>query len=83
MKVILTIVGVLLLLLGIVWFLQGINVLPGSFMSDQIQFAIAGIVVASIGTGLIVYSRRRKGAPAPEEEKAQDAEIEPKEGEFG
>jgi multisubunit Na+/H+ antiporter MnhG subunit len=83
MKVILTIVGVLLLLLGIVWFLQGINVLPGSFMSGQIQFAIAGIVAASVGTGLIVYSRRQKGAPPAEEEKAQDAEIEPKEGESG
>ena len=58
MKVILTIVGVLLLLLGIVWFLQGINVLPGSFMSGQIQFAIAGIVAAIVGIGLIVYSRR-------------------------
>ncbi len=58
MKVILLIVGVLLILLGIVWFLQGINVLPGSFMSGQIQFAIAGIVAAIVGIGLIVYSRR-------------------------
>ncbi len=63
MKVILMIVGVLLILIGIVWFLQGINVLPGSFMSGQIQFAIAGIVAAIVGTGLIVYSRRQKGAP--------------------
>ena len=68
MKVILTIVGVLLLLLGIVWFLQGINVLPGSFMSGQIQFAIAGIVAVIVGTGLIVYSRRQKGAPPAEGE---------------
>ena len=83
MKVILTIVGVLLLLLGIVWFLQGINVLPGSFMSGQIQFAIAGIVAVIVGTGLIVYSRRRKGAPPAEEEKAQDAETEPVEGKSG
>ena len=63
MKVILLIVGVLLILLGIVWILQGINVLPGSFMSGQIQFAIAGIVAAIVGAGLIVYSRRQKGAP--------------------
>ncbi|GMQ79470.1 MAG: hypothetical protein BMS9Abin02_2067 [Anaerolineae bacterium] len=61
MKVILIIVGVLLILTGIVWFLQGINVLPGSFMTGQIEYAIAGIVSAIVGTGLIVYSRRQKG----------------------
>jgi LPXTG-motif cell wall-anchored protein len=83
MKVILTIVGVLMILTGIVWFLQGINVLPGSFMTGQIEFAIAGIVAAIIGTGLIVYSRRRKGAPPAEEKKAQDPDTEPAEGETG
>ncbi len=59
MKVILIIGGVLLVLLCIVWFLQGVNVLPGSFMSGQIRFAIAGIVAVIVGMGLIVYSRRR------------------------
>ncbi len=58
MKLILIIVGVLLILFGIVWFLQGINVLPGSFMSGQLRFAILGIVAAIIGIGLIIYSRR-------------------------
>ncbi len=62
MKVILIIVGVLLILMGIVWFFQGINVLPGSFMTGQIEYAIAGIVSAIIGTGLIIYSRRQKGS---------------------
>ncbi len=66
MKVILIIVGVLLILMGIVWFLQGINVLPGSFMTGQIEYAIAGIVAAIVGAGLIVYSRRPKGAPPSE-----------------
>ena len=31
MKIALSIVGVLLVLAGGVWFLQGINILPGSF----------------------------------------------------
>ncbi len=66
MKVILIIVGVLLILVGIVWFLQGINVLPGSFMTGQIEYAVAGIVAAIIGAGLIAYSRRQKGAPPAE-----------------
>ena len=80
MKVILVIVGVLLILTGIVWFLQGINVLPGSFMTGQIEYSFAGVAAAIAGTGLIVYSRRRKGAPEAEVEKSDDAESDPVEG---
>ena len=69
MKVILIIVGVLLILTGIVWFLQGIDVLQGSGMSGRIQFSIAGIVAAIIGIGLIAYSRRRMGTPPADEAK--------------
>ncbi|MGA9192804.1 MAG: hypothetical protein WBZ24_13820 [Anaerolineales bacterium] len=49
----------LLILTGIVWFLQGINILPGSFMTGQIQWAIAGVVSFVIGAGLAVAVRRR------------------------
>ena len=35
MKIVLDVVGVLLVLPGIIFFLQGINVLPGSFMTGQ------------------------------------------------
>jgi len=37
MKVTLNIVGAVLVLFGAIWFLQGINVLPGSFMTGQIR----------------------------------------------
>jgi uncharacterized membrane protein HdeD (DUF308 family) len=83
MKVILTIIGFLLIFVGIVWFLQGINVLPGSFMSGQIEYAFAGVVAVIAGIGLIVYTRRRKSAPAAEDEKTQDAESAPAKGETG
>ena len=33
MKITLNIVGVILVTFGCIWFLQGINVLPGSFMT--------------------------------------------------
>src|ERR1700684_2040555 len=36
------IAGVLLVVAGCVWFLQGINVLPGSFMTGQIRWAVYG-----------------------------------------
>ncbi len=41
MKITLNILGVLLVLFGAI-ILQGINVLPGSFMSGQRQWAIRG-----------------------------------------
>ena len=42
MKVVGRIAGLLMVVLGAVWFLQGINVLPGSFMTGQLQWAIYG-----------------------------------------
>ncbi len=59
MKIILTIIGVILLLAGIVWILQGINVLPGSMMSGHIQYSILGIVVGVSGALMIFFTHRR------------------------
>ncbi|NJN43366.1 MAG: hypothetical protein HC806_00565 [Anaerolineae bacterium] len=42
MKTVLNILATLIILSGGVWFLQGINILPGSFMTGQIQWAIYG-----------------------------------------
>jgi hypothetical protein len=63
MKIVLNIVAVLLLLIGSIWFLQGINVLPGSFMTGQMRWAVRGgiLVVAGI-VGLLYANRRRKSA---------------------
>jgi len=54
-----TIAGVLLILMGIVWILQGINVLPGSFMTGQTKWAVNGAIAAAIGIALLVFARRR------------------------
>jgi hypothetical protein len=42
MRVALNIVGCLLIVPGGIWFLQGIGVLPGSFMTGQIRRAVHG-----------------------------------------
>ena len=63
MRIVLNIMGVLLILAGGVWFLQGINVLPGSFMTGQIQWAIYGGLAIVIGIGLLVFANRRKSLP--------------------
>ena len=60
MKWVLNIVGVLLILVGIVWILQGINILLGSFMSGQPLYAGLGIVLAIIGAFLLYFANRRR-----------------------
>jgi hypothetical protein len=59
MKIVWNIVGILLILAGGLWFLQGVNVLPGSYMSGQSQWAIYGGLALLLGAGLIVYVDRR------------------------
>ncbi|HUH97644.1 MAG TPA: hypothetical protein VLZ89_09820 [Anaerolineales bacterium] len=60
MKIVLNVIGVILILPGVIWFLQGINVLPGSFMTGQIQWAVYGGVLIVIGAGLLWWANRRK-----------------------
>jgi len=59
MRIAMTIAGVLLILVGIVWILQGINVLPGSFMTGQTKWAVIGAIAAIAGIALLVFARRR------------------------
>jgi hypothetical protein len=58
MKVLLNLIGILLILAGGVFFLQGINVLPGSFMTGDPQWAINGGIMVLIGIGSIIWARR-------------------------
>jgi hypothetical protein len=60
MRIVLTIGGVLLTLMGVIWCLQGLNVLPGSFMTGQIRWAVYGCIAAVVGLGVIVVANRRR-----------------------
>ena len=60
MRIVLSIVAVLLVLAGAVWFLQGINILGGRVMSGQTQWVVIGAVVALVGIGLLVFANRRR-----------------------
>lgn len=51
--------GVLMVLMGGVWFLQGINVLPGSFMTGELRWAVYGGILVAAGIGLLWRARRR------------------------
>lgn len=61
MKLALTIFGILLMLTGLIWFLQGIGVLQGSWMSNQAQWVLIGLLTAGVGAGAFVIGRRTTG----------------------
>ncbi|HEY3825842.1 MAG TPA: hypothetical protein VGL82_14860 [Bryobacteraceae bacterium] len=61
MKIALNILGALLTLFGTIWFLQGINVLPGSFMTGQIRWAVYGGIAVAAGVSLLLAANRRRG----------------------
>lgn len=52
------IIGVLLCVVGVVWILQGINVLHGSGMSGHGLYAVLGAVVFVIGGALLTWAWR-------------------------
>jgi hypothetical protein len=60
MRIVLNILGVILVLFGTIWFLQGINVLPGSFMTGQIRWAVYGGIAFVAGVVLLLTARRRR-----------------------
>ena len=60
MKIVLNIVGGLLVIMGTIWFLQGINVLPGSFMTGQMRWAVRGGIAAVVGIALLIMANRKK-----------------------
>ena len=59
MKLVIRILGVCLIALGVIWILQGVNILPGSFMTGQIQWAWRGGILAVVGILLLVVARRK------------------------
>jgi len=53
-------VGVVALLAGVVWILQGINVIHGSGMSGHAQFAVLGLLAVLVG-GWVLSGLRSSG----------------------
>jgi hypothetical protein len=60
MKIASNIVGVLLVFIGSVWFLQGISVLPGSFMTGQTRWAVRGGIAAIVGIAVLLWCNRKR-----------------------
>jgi hypothetical protein len=55
--------GVVLGLVGLVWIAQGVNMLQGSPMTGQSQWAIIGIVLVVFAAWLLWSFARERGGP--------------------
>jgi type IV secretory pathway VirB6-like protein len=58
MRYALVIIGVILIAIGGIWIVQGTNILPGSFMTGQQQWAVIGAIVLIVGIALLVAGAR-------------------------
>ncbi len=56
-------VGVVAILVGAVWTLQGMDILLGSFMSGSLLWLVLGMVLVIVGAASLVF-----GAAAPKAE---------------
>jgi hypothetical protein len=59
MKRLVTVIGALAVLGGGVWMLQGMALLPGTFMRGNPTWIWIGAITAGSGLGLIVWGRSR------------------------
>lgn len=67
MGLVIKIAATLLILIGVIWFLQGVNMLTGSSMTGDRKWALigGGCVIVGIAAWLYVASRRRRPPPSP------------------
>ena len=60
---VLVVVGVVLVLLGATWTLQGLGYIKGSVMTDVTLWAVIGPIVVVIGLAVAVLGIRRRSTP--------------------
>ena len=63
-RVVLVVLGALLGITGIVWTLQGLGYVTGSFMTGATLWAVIGPVTALAGLALVAFGLFRRRAPA-------------------
>jgi len=69
-KIVSTLIGVLMVCMGGIWVLQGLNIafLEGSFMAGAPQWAVYGAILVAFGIVQVIWSvtRGRFVAPKPD-----------------
>jgi hypothetical protein len=61
-KRVMSITGILMVLVGVLWTLQGLDILGGSSMSGSMMWAVIGPITAAIGAAM-TYAARRTDQP--------------------
>jgi predicted Abi (CAAX) family protease len=62
-RIALIVVGLVALVVGLVWVGQGLNLIPGSFMTGSRTWLFIGLVVAVVGVVLMALGFRRGRRP--------------------
>ncbi|MEO8527648.1 MAG: hypothetical protein ABI435_01065 [Pseudolysinimonas sp.] len=65
-RIALIVVGVIALLVGGVWIGQGLNLIPGSFMTGSQMWLEIGVIVAVVGVFLVAFGIRGRKKNRPE-----------------
>jgi len=62
MQAVSTLIGVLMICMGGIWVLQGLDIAfqAGSFMAGDTQWAVWGAILALVGIGQVIWSVTRK-----------------------
>jgi uncharacterized membrane protein HdeD (DUF308 family) len=62
-RIVKLVAGAVLILLGIVWTLQGLNIMGGSGMSGHAVWAVIGVIIIVVGGFIFVRAIREQHAP--------------------
>jgi hypothetical protein len=62
MQIVSTLIGVLMVCMGGIWILQGLDIAfqAGSFMAGDPQWAVYGAILALVGLGQVIWSVTRR-----------------------
>lgn len=66
MKIFLNVLGALLIAVGGIWFLQGLNVLRRSVMSGQPRWLVIGAAMFVIGVIMLIFANRPRKMSRPD-----------------
>lgn len=64
-KITLRVLGVLAVVVGLLWVGQGLNLIPGSFMTGDPKWFVIGAVLTLVGVLLIILASGRQRRPDP------------------
>jgi hypothetical protein len=66
MRIVSTLLGLLMIVLGCIWVMQGLSVGPSAimegFMVGDLRWAIYGAILAVFGVGQVIWSNSRRSS---------------------